>query len=378
MATVKGIWKFSDTINMYWWAENADATKEYVNFKSYRSADEPAYSYIGFNLQHYGTLDNLQFLKTTTTADRSYVWQKRSTDTYELGWQYEERRIIDFGETAQHVSDEFYFWFIVNAKCISGNTKPLSGIWLLNETLETPPFSIFDISFRSDGKRCTYFDCTFSSYAKNFIGFQYNTPVDSIDAYLFQDYSLGNLKKGWQLEAYRTIDFGGAEQLAFEQDYEWFIANAIYVGKSDEEPTATATITYNGNVIATITDGQTATIPCEGKKMVGDIVIAYGGEEDDSSTTLIEFWIIPPGQSFHGSDDWYQAESGMTWLDWCNSEYNTRGYFCYDAGASSVWDSKGEYKICTSSQTAVDAKESIISGHSYVLISTSTDLGGSN
>lgn len=53
----------------------------------------------------------------------------------------------------------------------------------------------------------------------------------------------------------------------------------IVEGTSSGGESGGATITYNGNVIATITDGQTATLPCEGKKMVGDIVIAYGGEE---------------------------------------------------------------------------------------------------
>lgn len=26
----------------------------------------------------------------------------------------------------------------------------------------------------------------------------------------------------------------------------------------------------------------------------------------------------------------YQAEEGMTWEEWCNSEYNTDGYYAYN------------------------------------------------
>ena len=137
MPTLKGIWKFNNTISMDGWAAGADALKEYVNFISYKSANPQQYIYIGFNLQHYtysngsGTLDNLQYLKTSTTADRSYVWGKRSVDTYSLGWQYQQQRIIDFGETAQTVSDAFYAWFTSNATTntdISYNGEVIASI----------------------------------------------------------------------------------------------------------------------------------------------------------------------------------------------------------------------------------------------------------
>lgn len=48
----------------------------------------------------------------------------------------------------------------------------------------------------------------------------------------------------------------------------WFEANTEAV-----VDTPTATVTYNGNAIATITSGQTATIKCKGKVMKDDIVI---------------------------------------------------------------------------------------------------------
>lgn len=37
----------------------------------------------------------------------------------------------------------------------------------------------------------------------------------------------------------------------------------------------TINITYNGNVIASLSAGQTVTLECAGQKMVGDIVIAF-------------------------------------------------------------------------------------------------------
>lgn len=161
---ISGFWEFNDTITMDGWAASADATKEYVNFTTYKSDSDPSHIYIGFNLQHYNEYDNLQYLTSTTTADRSYVWAKSSTSTYDLGWQYEQRKIVNFGKTARYVSDAFYEWFTANATKIfvktftklnladvvttSGGksfrklneeeTVELAGTWLLNEYLSTP------------------------------------------------------------------------------------------------------------------------------------------------------------------------------------------------------------------------------------------------
>lgn len=119
MPELSGVWKFNETITESGWAASADATKEYINFTAYKNDDVPTYQYIGFNLQHYysgdKSWDNLQFLKTSTSADMSYVWAKPSTATYGLGWSYEKRRTVDFGSTPQTVSEEFYAWFTANA-----------------------------------------------------------------------------------------------------------------------------------------------------------------------------------------------------------------------------------------------------------------------
>lgn len=42
-----------------------------------------------------------------------------------------------------------------------------------------------------------------------------------------------------------------------------------------------------------------------------------------SEPTLIEFSISVLGASYK-----YQAEDGMTWYEWCNSEYNTGELMC--------------------------------------------------
>lgn len=71
-------------------------------------------------------------------------------------------------------------------------------------------------------------------------------------------------------------------------------------------------IEYNGVVIASASDGQTVRLACSGEVMKGNVVIRA---IDDS---LISFTI--GGES-------YQAEAGMTWGEWCDTEYNTGGYY---------------------------------------------------
>lgn len=57
-----------------------------------------------------------------------------------------------------------------------------------------------------------------------------------------------------------------------ESFYTWFDANTTpYTAQ------LTAKITYNGSTIATLCNGQTATLKCEGMKMLSDIVIEITG-----------------------------------------------------------------------------------------------------
>lgn len=237
---IRGLWRLNDTITEEGWAASADATKEYVNFTAYRSDDEPAYNYIGFNLQHYtsstGTRDNLQFLKTTTTADIVYVWEKHSTATYELGWQNEVQRIVDFGGTLQVVSESFYNWFTANATRIDEKTKALCGVWRFNETITPTPFCSLDISFWSNGKRWAQLRRTnLTTTPDTQLGLVYrNSSTDKQDAYLFDEFN--SMSIGWQSDAFRVVDFGATEQLVYEYDYKWLVANAKYLGENDAHP----------------------------------------------------------------------------------------------------------------------------------------------
>ena len=79
--------------------------------------------------------------------------------------------------------------------------------------------------------------------------------------------------------------------------------------------------------------------------------------ETSNSPTLIEFTIYTDSNLLSGTT--YQAEEGMTWTEWVESEYNTDGYFInvYDhivtvAGTSFIYkgdDAAGPSQIITTS-----------------------------
>jgi hypothetical protein len=54
----------------------------------------------------------------------------------------------------------------------------------------------------------------------------------------------------------------------------WLLENGTLT--KEETPTETISITYGGETIATLEEGQTATLNCGGKKMLTDIVIKFG------------------------------------------------------------------------------------------------------
>ena len=85
-----------------------------------------------------------------------------------------------------------------------------------------------------------------------------------------------------------------------------------------------------------------------------DMILSLG-LVDAPTVTLIDFTIA--GTS-------YQAEEGMTWAKWCESDYNTGGYYIngeyiYRATSSA------EYEVQTASYARVYPTDVIISAHAY-------------
>ena len=79
-----------------------------------------------------------------------------------------------------------------------------------------------------------------------------------------------------------------------------------------------------------------------------------GTVEDVGGVELISFTI--DGTS-------YQAESGMTWGEWCESSYNTDGYYTVGSGTDLICNSSGRTVI--GSNGAVRPYTEIISNANY-------------
>ena len=117
--------------------------------------------------------------------------------------------------------------------------------------------------------------------------------------------------------AYQTITV--LEDTMVSNDFAaWFTANAKQL----------STITYKNTVIA-LESGQTATLHLTGHEMTEDMVIEAvankGIPEWDGSYAVAEAG--PKMINFTVAGASYQAEEGMTWGEWVDSEYNTDGFW---------------------------------------------------
>lgn len=130
-------------------------------------------------------------------------------------------------------------------------------------------------------------------------------------------------------------------------------------------------ITYNGKTTE-LADGYIATLPCKDYKMETDVVVeAPEGaevptvEEWDGTGVVIEGLVKLISFTINGTS--YQAEDGMTWSEWCDSDYNTIG--------ATVEDNRISYQghIATSYGEFVSSSSVIIGAEAY-----KTMGGGSN
>lgn len=127
-------------------------------------------------------------------------------------------------------------------------------------------------------------------------------------------------------------------------------------------------IEYNGSVVATVEGGNTATLPIKDKKMKSDIVItvpkAETVEEYDGAI------VIEEGESlisFTVNGTSCQAEDGMIWMDWINTDYNTVGAFrgTISENTTISLTVNGASQILQLNGTDVIGKNAIVSGASY-------------
>lgn len=249
--------------------------------------------------------------------------------------------------------------------------QAIKGKWLFNETLDLTSLPYFadkiavnftsnNIPFSSIYKRNSmdgvaqilmyWDDEAYDIYANN----------DDMDA-----------SKGWTNQAYRTVDFGSTEQTVSDEFLTWMTANA-----TQDQP-AGVTIAYKDTIIS-IKDGQTVTLHTTDKKLTEDleIIAPESTVEDWDGTIVVEGGTI----SFTIAGVSYEAEDGMTWGEWVESEYNPD----YDYAPNfKKFYSTGDtvYQNETGSGTPIDNAKpdsEIIEGYDYTLKAPPTSGGGSN
>ena len=160
-------------------------------------------------------------------------------------------------------------------------------------------------------------------------------------------------------------------------------------------------ITYNSKTTE-VANGKIATLSCNGKKMTTDVVIEVPEAADsplptEVSTEAEMTALLTSGEvggvykytgttgvyengalyvleesasliSFTIDGTTYQAEEGMTWGEWMESDYNTDDY--QDNGYAVNKGGNGSAYVANSSGTFVIPSDTIISGHSYSMKSS--------
>ena len=111
MATVKGIWTFKDVLN-----QPFPYLDEYVNFTA--SVWEQNQQCQGIRSGYCAGLPfpTLVYYDEINEIEMDvYIFEEYQEWGAEVGWEYKSAKTIDFGETEQEVSNEFYAWLTKNA-----------------------------------------------------------------------------------------------------------------------------------------------------------------------------------------------------------------------------------------------------------------------
>lgn len=202
----------------------------------------------------------------------------------------------------------------------------IKGKWVFKEKLTTPSWSTVTINFTTEKVVYGYSSFYGMYYSTgNFPGLAFKAKDGSEDVTTGNVWSASSNK--WNVDC-GYLDFGTTEQTVTDTFLTWMQANAT--PEAEPTPTNAVTIEYNGAVIASLKAGQSATLPCKDKPMHTDVVVSVpeglGGsvEEWDGSYTVTDAVELI---SFTIDGDHYEAEDGMTWEQWCDSSYNTGGYY---------------------------------------------------
>ena len=232
MATISGKWQWNSTISF---------TGSYEEMHLTFTSNGETFDYLSA-----GCTTNLTFITyinksndTFVTAYNNGTWN--NNDAY---------RIMDFGTTAQSCDDAFYNEFTSNASeyVEYGYLKVYSNDGSsLKKTISIPigdtvTFTVKSGGFSGNGGGY-YYSYTYSGN-KTFLGIATSANATT------PTYAVGN-----------TFSWTSSSS-----------GKKVYIVEEDTQ-TSSVKITYDGEVIATVTNGQTVTLSCAGKLMQSDIVV---------------------------------------------------------------------------------------------------------
>lgn len=122
----------------------------------------------------------------------------------------------------------------------------------------------------------------------------------------------------------------------------------LYIVEEEEKPSSNKyEVLYNDEVIGIVAPGEKLVIHCAGDTMEYNLVVRPASD----GPVMITFTV---------DGTTYQAENGMTWKQWCNSEYNTDGFY-HDADFIQTVNKANGYYI------AVYPTDAIIANNNYTL-----------
>lgn len=93
------------------------------------------------------------------------------------------------------------------------------------------------------------------------------------------------------------------------------------------------------------------------QKMIENAIANIQGSENKEAVII----------SFSIEDYPFQAEEGMTWREWVNSEYNSDGACVYNEGADTIRFVEHSLNVLSPSNAPVKGSDTIISGYFYYL-----------
>ena len=211
----------------------------------------------GLGLSRYDINANVPFKSAGKTFSSIYVPSKTANLCFDgkntylegTGWTDAAYRLISFNGP-QVVTEEFYNWFVENAKPV----VTLEGKWKFNETLTfDTEVEATEISYTMDGFTGALLETEYAESGK-YPGWKLAVDYNVFsDMYVYADTGLALLPLGWRDESYRLISFNGTQYVT-KDFYDWFIANAKPWSEDESGaaekiavPKQSGTLTYNGN-----------------------------------------------------------------------------------------------------------------------------------